>query len=398
MNEGEDERDAHESDEMREFREVRREARRVAREAARQARHELRRSIRMVGPTVVGLGEVLGGGEAFSETVRRDFAVSGMPSLRVRNVSGGTRISVGAPGEVRVTAVKTVHASSADRAKRLLENVEVVMEQDGGEITIEPRLFEQERSWIHLFRGPRFRVDLQVTVPRETRLEARTVSGELEVKGLRGPIEVQSVSGEIDLADLQGPLRLRTVSGDARCSDYAGKLEANTVSGDLRFERCRLRACDVVTVSGDVVVSGEVAGSEDGRIKTVSGDVDLAFGGAYAIAFKTVSGDLDSQPRARITSEGRRDKRVMVGRGGPELKVKTVSGDLRLGDAGDISAVAPEPPAAPDVEATAPIEPPVAPATLRQAAMEVLERLARGELSVEDAAAALDETRQRGVG
>jgi len=405
----------------RDARQAARDARRAERDALREERHrlhvefrqnlgeEVRRGLgddlrRRIGDEVrqglrgnafaFGFGDVIagrpdGGAEA-SETVEQRYAVETMPKVRVSNISGETEITVGAANEVFVRARKRIHGWSEDRARRLLENVEIRMEQTGDEIVIEPRLFQQERGWQELFRGGRVAVDFDIRVPRETDLLVRTVSGELSVTGTRGPADLQSVSGEIDIVDVQGPLRLRTVSGDVSATAYAGQVEANSVSGEIEFEKSRVRTPDVVTVSGDVEIDALYvpAGGAEGRIKTVSGDVDLAVADADAeIDFKTVSGDADVDGPSRVEKQGRRDRRIVLGSGGPHLRVKTVSGDLQVGRAvrGDEpEASAPEEPA---MAMGTPATPPNAPAR------EILERVARGELSVDDAAAALDAAR-----
>ena len=342
----------------------------------------------------IPLGEALSGGDAHAEVVEGRFAVAGMPRLRVRNVAGRTRVVAGPGGEVHVRARKYVRGTSADRAKRLLENVEVRMEQRGDEIEIRPHLYEQERGWLELFRGGRVAVDLDITVPRETRVECQTVSGELTVRGTRGPVETQSVSGDIEIDDVQGPLRLRTVSGDAACRAYVGQVEGNSVSGNLSFSRCRLRGVDLVSVSGDVDAAGDLDAVEPHRVKTVSGDVRVSLAGrSYDIAYKTLSGSLESELEARITREGRRDRRVLIGEGACRLEVKTVSGDLSVRAVSGESA----PAGAAHGESTEPLEPRAAPSEpdAASAVREVLDRVARGELGVDEAAAALEAARQR---
>src|SRR5207245_2632216 len=181
------------------------------------------------------------------ETVEKTFVVEGMPRLRVRNVSGETNIRAGEAGQVRVVARKRVKGGSADRAKRLLENVEVRIEQRGNDIFVEPHLYEQERSWLEMFRGKRFRVDFDITVPRECAVDAQTVSGDMEVQGTRGPMRVESVSGD-------GPGDCHHAAGDLGCEgparisregrkdrmviigEGAGRLHVKTVSGDLTIK------------------------------------------------------------------------------------------------------------------------------------------------------------------
>ena len=259
------------------------------------------------------------------------------------------------------------------------------MEQSGNEVSVRPHLYEQDRGWLDLFRGGRVAVDFDISVPRGTRIDATTVSGDLAVEGTRGPLEVQSVSGDVRLADIQGPIRLKTVSGDISGTDVAGALEANSVSGDLSFDRCRINGCDVVTVSGDFHLAGDLENEREHRFKTISGDVALALGGqSYDVRFKTMSGDLECELAATVTGEGKREKHVIVGDGATRVVVKTVSGDLELRPGhGGMPASTP---------ASTPASSVGAPADGRR---EILERLARGELDVEAAGRALDDARGR---
>src|SRR6266702_4720493 len=269
-----------------------------------------------------------------------------MPRLRVQNVSGETAIRIGEPGQVRVVARKRVKGGSADRAKRLLENVEVRIEQKGNDIFVEPHLYEQERSWLDLFRGKRFRVDFEITVPRETAVNAQTVSGDFDLHGTRGPARVESVSGDVNIEDVQGPIRIKSVSGDVQFTDYVGAVEGSFVSGDVDI-RGRVHSCELHTVSGDISIDLEPEiGGRDNPVKTVSGDLTI----------KPASSSVAEEPAATREST--------------ESEVESEFEDH-------------------DPERTAPMPPPQS-AKVR----DLLERLARGDVSVDEVAAKLDETRR----
>jgi Putative adhesin len=402
-------------DAQREARRAERDAQREARHAEREARRAAHKSHRIEfrsgghGFTVDSrefdpgkfarsfVGDFVAdvGGESYSDTVEQRFTFTDTPKLRVRNVSGETTITAtGATGEIRVVARKRVTAGSEDRAKRLLQNLEVRMDQRGEDLHVEPHLYEQERGWLDLFRGKRFRVDFEITVPAECAIDAQTVNGEMSIEGVRGPLEVQSVSGDVALADIQGPMRIKSVSGDVDCRRYVGHLEGNTVSGDVTIVGASLRSSQLHTVSGDVLIEGRLDPRKEHRFKSISGDVELALSHPNAtIEYKTASGDVECQLPARIARRGRKEYSVVVGDGEARVGVKTVSGDLTVHGT---SAVAPEDAeaqesvpaeaaAVDDVEKTQPMD------TSREEVRSVLERLARGELGVDDAAAALDD-------
>jgi hypothetical protein len=225
-------------------------------------------------------------------------------------------------------------------------------------------------------------------------------------------MDVQSVSGDVRMSDVQGPLRLKTVSGDGSLSVYAGQLVGNSVSGDLTLSNVRLHGSDIVTVSGDVQIEGELDKAREHRMKTISGDVDLRLaGGSYDIRFSSMSGDLENNMSGEVRREGRRDKHIIIGAGESKVMVKTMSGDLEIRassdgtpETTDASTATTEPfedfewtePMAP-MAPTAPVPPvpPVPPAAPRADVRELLERLAKGEIGVDAAAAELDARRQR---
>jgi DUF4097 and DUF4098 domain-containing protein YvlB len=335
-----------------------------------------------------------------------------MPRLRVRNISGATIVRTGDAGKISVVARKRVYASSEDRAKRLLQNLEIRMERSGDELRVEPHLYEQERGWVDLFRGKRFRVDFEISVPRECGVDAHTVSGELTINGVHGPVEAQSVSGEIGLEDLEGPLRLKSVSGDVSLRRYVGHIEGNTVSGDVVFDAVRVRSLQLHTVSGDVEVRGVLEAAREHRLRTISGDVQLSLADPdLAVEFRTASGDLDCEIPARVTRVNRKEYNVSLGEARGHAVVKTVSGDLTItatvlevpGEpsteeptsargaepAWPATDAEPATEAEPAVEATMPMD-----NKARDEIKSVLDKLAKGELGVDDAAAALDAARR----
>lgn len=336
--------------------------------------------------------------DEITEDVEGIFTVDGASQIRSRNVSGETRIAVGDDGTVRIRATKRVRGSSPEKARRLLQNVEVRMEQHDDVIDVRPHLYEQDRGWLDLFRGGRVAVDLVITVPRRSSIAAHTVSGAVAVEGTRGALEIQSVSGDVTIRDVQGSLALRSVSGDVSCSEFAGRAEANTVSGDLRLDRCRVQATDMVTVSGDLELVGQLERGAEHRFKTISGEIDLCLAGdGYEIGYKTMSGDVTLDAEGKVTRDGRRDRTIVVGTaGGARVTVKTVSGGLTVRSTNAVmpEQAAPAPPPAPaEAPGRAPTPRAAGGTEASAGARGILERLARGELDVDAAAAALDAAR-----
>jgi DUF4097 and DUF4098 domain-containing protein YvlB len=141
-------------------------------------------------------------------------------------------------------------------------------------------------------------MDLEVKLPRDLQVSAGSVSGNVSVVGAQGNVR------------------------------------ASSVSGDVRLERLRATSLKATTVSGEVTASIEALdGNGPLTVTSVSGDVTLELPRNLDadLSMSSVSGHLDSE--FQLTIGGRTSRRRLeakIGRGGRDLDVKTVSGDVRL--------------------------------------------------------------------
>ena len=319
----------------------------------------------------------------FTDVVEKRFTTRGAPYLMVENVAGETRVKGTTGEEVVVRATKRAHGESPDRGKRVLDAIEVAMEQEGDEIRVHQRAYMLERGWLNLFRDRRATVDYEIEVPRGATVAVRSASGEIRLSAVEGAVELQSVSGDLFVTDVRGPLRLRTVSGDAAVDRCAGVLDANSVSGDLSFHSCAWPSGQVRTISGDVQGEVRLDAKDPIFFNTVSGDIELATPSPFELHFDTTSGDLDAPDGVMVQKLGRRAFVARSGEGGAEVHVHTVSGDVTVRRA-DVSA--PDAPSA---------EPAARPAgrDRKAEALEVLRALEQGEIDADEAARRLDAAR-----
>lgn len=162
----------------------------------------------------------------------------------------------------------------------------------------------------------RARMDFEVRLPRNLRLD------------------VSSVSGDVKVEDVRNEVRASSVSGNVLVSGARSEVRGSSVSGDVRLQGLRVSRVSASTVSGRLEVAvDQLDGAEDLKFSSVSGDVVLTLPRSFGaeLRLSTVSGEIDSS--FQITLNGRMDRRRLEGRigsGGRRLTVSTVSGDLRL--------------------------------------------------------------------
>ena len=175
--------------------------------------------------------------------------------------------------------------------------------------------------------------DLDIDVPARAEVVVHTASAEVATKGLIGDKEFRTASGDLVFDACAGELDLDAVSGDVTV-DATGVLDLHgkTISGDVRIRAPRLSRLDLATTSGDIWLDAELAGNGPFSVKSISGDVLLVSRGSFQVEAQTITGDLSSDVSHR--RESYPGKKVLsIGRSGPTLAFKSVSGDLQVVEA-----------------------------------------------------------------
>lgn len=172
--------------------------------------------------------------------------------------------------------------------------------------------------------------DLVIELPRATRVAIDTASADVSVTGIAAPGRFRTTSGDLIVQDFGGDIEIEDVSGDLRIEAVVPiELSARTISGDATVRAPRLTRLDLATTSGDLKIDAELSGKGPYAIKSISGDVTIVSRGSVQVEAQTVTGDLRTDLDHR-SSSGPGRKTLSVGRGGPTLTYKSVSGDLRV--------------------------------------------------------------------
>ena len=237
---------------------------------------------------------------------RWEKALAAGSVIGIHNLSGDVTVTPSTTGKVDVLGVK--HGRDRDDV-----TIEVVETRDG--ISVCPmykdvdmecneRGLQVHDSWgrRHRRHGDRdwedASIDIEVRLPKGMELSAHSVSGNVSVVGAEGDVR------------------------------------AGSVSGDVRMEGLRITSLRASSVSGNVQVGiAALSGNGDLKFSSVSGDVtaDLPANLDADVSMHTVSGSLDSD--FPLTLNGRMSRsrlEARIGKGGRDLEVSTVSGNVRL--------------------------------------------------------------------
>ena len=255
----------------------------------------------VLGPAPATVG---GGGGSSRHTPRsgEDFEWHGRVgvggAIEVKGVNGGIVAEATTGSEVEVVARKSARKSDPNEV-----TIEVI--EHAGGVTLcavyptprgeRPNECQPGEGGRMNTRNNDVQVEFTVRVPAGVRFVGRTVNGSIEARGLKADVEAYTVNGSIGIST-------------------GGVAQASTVNGSIEAEMgTALREpLDFETVNGGITLVVPAASGAELRASTVNGDIMTDF---------------------PLTVRGRFDRRSVtgtIGRGGPQLMMSTVNGDIRL--------------------------------------------------------------------
>ena len=239
--------------------------------------------------------------------------------------------------------------------------------------------------------------ELDVEVPRRSRVAVDAASTDVSVAGVAGPGRYRTASGDLILTDVGGDVEFEGVSADVRVEAVVPiEVVGKTISGDISLRAPRITRLEMTTTSGDIRIDADLAGKGPFTIRSISGDATLVARGGIQVEAQTVTGDLSSALSAKMES-GPGRKVMVVGKASTTVAFRSVSGDLAIVEprdsgvpmpaSGNVAAAEPAPPA-PAMPAFASDVPELSPEA-EATRLKILQSLEKGEIDVQAAMAQL---------
>jgi DUF4097 and DUF4098 domain-containing protein YvlB len=251
-----------------------------------------------------------------TERTTRTLRIGANGELEVNNISGNIVLTRGSGQDVTVEIVKTARAQSADDAKAMLNLVQVDIVERGGRAEVRARYPSGDEARTQNRRNVNVSVNFAITAPVGARISARSISGNVSARELRGELTLESTSGNVEIANGGRVASAKTISGNVNISgtEIDGALEASSVSGTVMVRQTKARRMTLSTVSGNVAL--EDVDCARVEVQAVSGDALL-------------TGPLSTGGRYDVTSHSGSVRVVLSGDTGFELDANSFSGSIR---------------------------------------------------------------------
>lgn len=251
------------------------------------------------------------------DTIRRSFTLGGTaPEVVIDNIEGNVVVRGRSGNQVEVEVQRTIRGRSAERIAEAKQDVKLETQERPGIVRIYVNTPDRNsdgsyRGRDESFYGYRVIHDMQITVPANCRLYAKTVNGKLmQVIGTNGEFEVRNVNGEVKMEDISGWGKVGTVNG----------------SVDVSFTQNPTKETSFSTINGTVRVAFPRNLSADVRMKTMHGDLFTDF----PVTARAAAPPTTENRGSKWVFRGNQYSNLRIGNGGPELTFNTLNGNIEI--------------------------------------------------------------------
>ena len=258
-----------------------------------------------IGNMVVAVVAIAIALPASAEEWSKTYKISGRPELRVETSDANIR--------VETWDQKTIEANVVSTRYKIGEGgLQIEEHQNGDMVEINVRYPHHGMT----FDIGNHRVDINIHLPRE------------------GKVDLRTGDGKIDIADFKGEMYLRSGDGSQTIRAVDGRLRASTgdghITADGRFDELELK-------TGDGQVDARAGGGStlggEWRLETGDGNVTLQVPGDLAadVSLRTGDGHIDLD--MPVMTEGKLKENEVHGKlngGGKLMTIHTGDGSIHL--------------------------------------------------------------------
>jgi DUF4097 and DUF4098 domain-containing protein YvlB len=242
---------------------------------------------------------------AHAEQWSKTYNISGRPDLRVETSDANIRVDTWNQNTIEATVIST-------RYKIGEGGLQVEGRQNGDTVEITVRYPHHGIT----FDIGEHRVDINIHMPREGKVDLHTGDGKIEIGNFKGEMNLRSGDGSQNIQGVDGKLRASTGDGH--------------ITADGRFDELDLKTGDGHV---DARASSGSAMAGEWRVETGDGNVTLEVPGELAadVALHTGDGHIDLD--MPVMTEGKLKQNEIRGKlngGGKLMTIHTGDGSIHL--------------------------------------------------------------------
>jgi len=225
------------------------------------------------------------------DTWTRTYKVNEGATVELREPNGRIRVEAGDGNEVVINATRVVKAPTEEAAKSALADIVIKDTATSDRVEVDSTSSSHGIS----FRLQR-RVDYDVKMPRTGQLTIKTTNGEVKVTAIAGFVKVEATNGDVELTGIE-------------------------------------KGADVDATNGRIQVDLAAVGDAGVRCKTTNGQIVLTLptSAKATLAARVTNGVVHTENlNVESTDSSYRRLDAKLGGGGPEIRLDTTNGEVRI--------------------------------------------------------------------
>jgi len=237
------------------------------------------------------------------ETYKKRMPAENIHLVALSNVNGRVDISSWDNNEIEIVAYKKIRASSAKRARELMDRLKIDLSETADGIDIETHMPRRSTSgdgffaWLLNMSGSNAQVRYEIKVP------------------VKMDLDISSTNGSLTVSGCSGMLKLRTTNGKISGEEISGSVEAKTTNGAIEMEMFQVNPSEELslrTTNGSIRLYLPEKINADLRAKTTNGSIrcELPLEEGFS--------------KSRYLLEG------SINDGGPLIYLKTTNGSIKV--------------------------------------------------------------------
>jgi hypothetical protein len=286
-----------------------------------------------------------------TRTVEKTFSVESGGKLMAVTQGGDITIRTADTQQVHVLVKQVIRTSTEQEADAILKKLTLTLEQAGNDVIAESK-YEPRGPGKWFGSWPPVSVSFEVTVPKHFNLNLNTSGGDIAVASLRGDVRARTSGGNLKFDRIDGDIDAGTSGGHIWLKEGTARAKLHTSGGNIEVERAggptevstsggniRLKSVEellsATTSGGDVqaLITGPI--KRNLNLSTSGGKVvvEVAKDTGFRLDASTSGGEVRADGITITLEKGANGKNQLVGSvngGGPELKLRSSGGDIRI--------------------------------------------------------------------
>ena len=161
---------------------------------------------------------------SLEETFKKQISADDFKLVSVLNQNGSVEVKGWSKDQIEIIAYKKVRAGSQEKAEKLMEYLEINIDESGDHLvieTIQPRRHKDKDSgfisWLlGLGNHANASVDYMIKVPHKMDLDLNSTNGGITVIECEGVIDLKTTNGKIVADNIKGSTNCKTTNGSIK--------------------------------------------------------------------------------------------------------------------------------------------------------------------------------------